>query len=1037
MSQLHGSETQFELTTIERLRLLGYTHLLGSEIESGAREVVLVPVLRTWLAARYPELPDAILDSAVERLRRPEGADTLRRNQAFHCDLLTRGFEITYEAHGARFKGATATYGDKRVEHEATGSRRTGHIYPIDWAHPERNEFHVVNQLPVSGKNDRRPDIVIYVNGLPLVVFELKNPYAEDPTVEDALNQIGHYTVDIPQLFEFNAFCVVSDGANTLHGVWSAGREWYAPWKSIDGHTVEPGKTGSMKTLVEGLFRKERLLAYIRDFIVFEVDRRGVAKKGAKYHQFFAVLRAVEKTLSAFDAGADGRIGVVWHTTGAGKSLSMAFLVGILRREPKLRNPTFVVQVDRTDLDNQLHDQFVLARHLVGDVRQAQSIDDLRELLRGEGGEVIFTTIEKFSLKREENGREITHPVLSKRDNVIVIADEAHRSQYGFLKGFARYLNEALPNAKRLGFTGTPVSFTAADTVEVFGDYVHTYDIRQSQEDGATVPIFYTPRQARLHLSRTDIDAALADLTEGYTAEELGDFDRRKTRWAALAAAAGAKDRVEAIAKDLVAHFSERTKTLAGKALVVCMTRENCVRMYSALTKLPSCPEVKIVMTGNLGIDPKAWSEAGHITTKAQRDAIKTRMVDPDDPLRIVIVCDMWLTGTDIPCLHTLYVDKPMRGHNVIQAISRVNRVFRDKPHGLIVDYIGIGDELREATDKYTRGGGKGEPAPDVEKEAWPLFLSAVESVRAALPPGKDCTGWRKLSAIAFEDLHMEVYGWLTEEDSRRDGFLEAELRLMYSYLLVKHLPQAAAFADEVIFCQRARRQVVKTLPGKQPPQGLERAVRDLVDDHVEAEGVVDIFKLAGIATPDVSIIDEKFLQTFKDRPHLNLRVKLLEKLMRDEIVLRAARNLAKAKSFRELLEATLDRYHKRIIDAAAVVRAMVEMKKEFDADERRAKALGLSDEELAFYDAVEVHCKNVYGEPFLRDLVHDVVATIKGNLKVDWTEPHRENVKAAVRAAVRRVLRKREVKTEDFEPLLAEVMKQAEALYAEWPLAA
>lgn len=977
MGKYHGSETQFEVTTIERLQLLGYTHLLGLDIERDPREVVLVPVLRKALASRYPDLPTAAIDSAVERLRLPEGADTLRRNQSFHCELLTRGFEVTYEAPRGEFK-APAVYPGRRIESEVPGARRIAHIHPIDWEHPEKNDFHVVNQLPVSGKNDRRPDIVIYVNGLPLVVFELKNPYAEDPTVEDALNQIGHYTVDIPQLFEFNALCVVSDGANSLHGIWSAGREWYAPWKSIDGQTVESGKTGSMKTLVEGLFRKDRLLAYIRDFIVFEVDKSGIAKKGAKYHQFFAVQRAVQLTLKAFDPGGDKRIGVVWHTTGAGKSLSMAFLVGILRREPKLRNPTFVAQVDRTDLDDQLHDQFVVARHLVGDVRQAESIDDLRELLGGDGGEVIFTTIEKFSLKQDKNKKKETeHPVLSLRDNIIVIADEAHRSQYGFMKGFARYLNEALPNAKRLGFTGTPVSFAAADTVEVFGDYIHTYDIRQAQEDGATVPIYYTPRQAKLHLSRADIDGALADLTGGYTAEQVGDLERRKNRWTALAAAAGAKDRVKEIAKDLLAHFLDRTKTLAGKALVVCMTRRNCVRMYDELTDLPGCPEVKIVMTGDLGEDPKAWSEAGHIATKTQRDGIKSRMVDPDDPLKIVIVCDMWLTGTDIPCLHTLYVDKPMRGHNVIQAISRVNRVFRDKPHGLIVDYIGIGDELREATDKYTRGGGQGEPAPDVEAEALPLFLAAVQAVRAALPDGSDYAGWRKLSGIVFEDLHMGVYGWLTEVDARRDAFLDAELTLTHTYLLVKHLSQASAYADEVIFCQRVRKQIAKTLPGKKAPKDLEGAVRDLLDDHVEAEGVFDIFRLAGIPTPDVSILDERFLQTFKDRPHENLRLKLLEKLIRDELTRRAARNLAKTKSFRELLEATLDRYHKRIIDAAAVVKAMAEIKKEMDADERRAKELGLSDEELAFYDSVHARCKDLYDEPFLRGLVHDVVATI------------------------------------------------------------
>ncbi|MGQ0545293.1 MAG: type I restriction enzyme endonuclease domain-containing protein [Betaproteobacteria bacterium] len=397
----------------------------------------------------------------------------------------------------------------------------------------------------------------------------------------------------------------------------------------------------------------------------------------------------------------------------------------------------------------------------------------------------------------------------------------------------------------------------------------------------------------------------------------------------------------------------------------------------------------------------------------------------------------MWLTGTDIPCLHTLYVDKPMRGHNVIQAISRVNRVFRDKPHGLIVDYIGIGDELRDATSKYAQGGGQGEPAPDVEKEAWPVFERAVAAVRDALPKGRDWAGWRQLSAIAFEDLHMEVFGWLTEEDVRRDEFLDAEMRLTHAYLLVKHLSRASPYADEVIFCQRVRRQIAKTLPGKRPPKDLAQAVRDLVDDHVEAEGVFDIFKLSGIETPDVSILDDRFLQTFRERKHENLRLKLLAKPIADELTRRAGRNPAKTRSFRELLEQTLERCHKRIIDAAAVVKAMVQIAKEMRADDKRAKELNLSEEELAFYDTVRARYKDVHDEPFLRDLVHDVVLTIKANLKVDWTEPHRENVTAAVRAAVRRVLWKRDIKAQDFDVLLAEVMRQAEALWAEWPLAA
>ncbi|MDI7269319.1 MAG: type I restriction endonuclease subunit R, partial [Myxococcota bacterium] len=707
--------------------------------------------LRDAVARINPDLPAAAVEEAVRRFARPDGVDTIRRNKAFH-EMLTHGIEIQVDLPG--------------------GKREVRHVHAIDWSNPEANDFLVVNQLRVQGprQNERRPDMIVYVNGLPLALFELKNPYHESPTTDDAINQIAHYRNEIPQVFDYNAVTVVSDGVNTLHGMWTSRPEWFAAWKSIDGRSIEPATTASTKMLLEGLFAKDRLLAYIHDFILFEVNNDTIVKKGARYHQYFAVRIAAERAIKAMTAEGDRRVGVIWHTTGSGKSLSMVFLIGILRRDPALKNPTFVVQVDRNDLDDQLHNQFVLARSLVGDVKHADTVDGLRDLLRTEGGEVIFTTIEKFRLKEGE----IEHEVLSARSNILVIADEAHRSQYGFTEGYARYLAEALPNARRLGFTGTPVSLTGADTVEVFGNVIHTYDIRQSQEDKATVPIYYAPRQVKLHLSKRDVDAALAEVGAG---RDPTDLERAKTRWAALAAAAGAKDRLAELAQDLLAHFHDRTKTLDGKALIVCMTRANCVRMFDALKAIPGCPEVKIVMTGNLGEDDPAWSAAGHLTTKNARDLIKKRMVDDADPLKLVIVCDMWLTGTDIPCLHTLYVDKPMRGHNMIQAISRVNRVFRDKPHGLIVDYIGIGDDLREATARYTAEG-SGEPAPDVEATARPLFEACLAEVRTTLPEGKAYGGWRRMGGIELEDLYALVYGTFAEDSERREAFLKAETRL-------------------------------------------------------------------------------------------------------------------------------------------------------------------------------------------------------------------------------------------------------------------
>lgn len=1018
--RLHGgNEADHERATIDRLKRLGYTHVHGTEITKAPEAVVLDDQLLANLQARYPKLPLSALEAAVKAIAHPDGVDTLRRNRFFHVEYLLRGFEWNYE--------------EKTPEGSIT---QTVHIHPIDWSEAIRNDFLVVNQLTIQNKNDRRPDIIVYVNGLPLVLFELKNPYDDGVTVEHALNQIRHYTAEIPQLFDFNAFCVLSDGSNVLHGMWTADMEWYAAWNSVDGKTTTPGKNGSMKSLIEGLFPKERLLDYIRNFIVFEDNKGKLVKKAAKYHQYFAVSKTVQRTLTAF-ATQDKRIGLVWHTTGSGKSLSMTYLVGILRRQPALQNPTFVVQVDRTDLDDQLHDQFVRARDLVGDVQHAGSVDELRKLLQTGGGGIIFTTIEKFALKRGPKGTliEAEHPVLSTRKNIIVIADEAHRSQYGFEEGYARYLAEALPNAKRLGFTGTPISFHGADTEAVFGDCIDTYDIQQSQADGATVRIYYAARQARLRLSHQDIDAALADAVQEQQIE-ASELERRKTRWAQLAAVAGAKWRVESIARDLLDHFLDRTSTLAGKAMVVCMTRDNCVRLYDALRALPGCPEIKIVMTGNLSEDPPAWSAAGHITTKTQREAIKARMIDPDDPLQMVIVCDMWLTGTDIPCLHTLYLDKPMRGHTMIQAISRVNRVFKNKPHGLIVDYIGIADELRKATKEYTNGGGTGDPAPDIEIEGVPLFMDCLEAVRAALPEGKDYAAWRKLDPVDFEDLHREVYDWLIEDEERREAFLLAEARVSAAFVLVKHLDACRVHADEVLFCQRVRNQLQRVLTGK-VVKTLDQAIRDLVDSHVESEGVIDVFKLAGIPTPDVSILNEQFLESVNDKPNQNLRLKLLEKLLHDEIKLRARRNVTKAKAFSELLADTMDRYHKRIIDAATVVQTMLDIKKDIDATGARAARLGMSEEELAFYDAVHDSYGEVYAEPVLKDIIHDVVAAIKGSLKVDWTLPHRQATKSAVKVAVKRVLKKRKVKDEHLEALTDKVIIQAAELWKDWPVAA
>lgn len=1025
-----GNEDGHEKSTLERLDALNYHYAHGSTLDRAPDDFVLVDILRGQLAQRYPELPPHALDQAIDRIANPPGPDLIHRNRAFHVGHLARGFELTYDVDGPDGP-----------------ARRTDHIHPIDFDRPEANHFLAVNQLPIAGAlNDRRPDIVIFVNGLPLVLFELKSPFKLYTTAKDAWNQIRHYASQVPGLFAFNAFCVVSDGRDVRHGVHGAGFEWFTPWRSIDGETLAPNTVAAMKALVEGLLRKDRLLAYVRDFIVFEQDKGPIVKKAARYHQFFAVRAAVARTLAAY-ADDDRRVGVIWHTTGSGKSLSMVFLVSLLQRAPALENPTVVIEVDRTSLDDQLHDQFVRAKHLVSDVQQAASTRHLRTLLRAGAGGVVFTTIQQFGLRRGPDGKpiEARHPVLSERRNIIVIADEAHRSQYGDLEGFARYMREALPNARRLGFTGTPIELTRGDTRQTFGAYIHVYDIKQSQADESTRPIYYTARQAKLHLSDADIDAALAEAVEAATGDgpalEGDALERRKGRWAALAALAGTQKRVAQIAADLLAHFTDRCKELPGKAMAVCMTRANCVALYDALTALPGCPEVKVVMTGNLAKDPPAWSDAGHITTKRQREALKLRMEDIDDPLRIVIVCDMWLTGVDIPCLHTLYIDKPMRGHSMIQAISRVNRVFRDKPHGLVVDYIGIGEALREATDYYTRGGtDHGDPAPDIEGHGAALFLEALRAIRALMPEDdRDYGGWRGWSDMELEDVRTAVAAYFVDDDDLRADFLDAEHRVNRAYLLVKGLDGCRPYADEVLFYQWTRIDLCKvdvaaTLDAGQKADG---AVRDLVDDHVGAEGVVDIFELAGLGTPDISILDDDFLQTWKDHPHENLRVKLLRRLLDDALRRRAGAGSPRARGFRERLEAAIAEYHNRMLTAAQVVQEMIDIRKATEAEKAEALALGLSVEELRFFEVVQQAYPDVWDAKALRDVIHAVVATVRRNLKVDWTRAHRADVRAAVVSAVKRTLYKQGVQRAQLDAMAAIVMAQAEQRWANWPEAA
>ena len=1012
------NEALFETATIERLKHLGYRHQTGGELERHLHIVVLTDLLRTHLQRRYAQLPIEVIEQAVQRAGTPEGVDLERRNLNFQR-MLRSGLTLHYEQ---------------------DGTEQSAHVYLVDFDQADRNDFLVVSQLSIRGggssSNTRRTDLVVYVNGLPLVVFELKSPWDEFVDTVGAYNQLRHYQADIPQLFNCNAFCIVSDGVTTLHGPHSAGFEWYAPWKSIDGAQVEPNTTGSMKTLLEGLFPKDRLLDYVRNFILHEVVNDQVTKKIAKYHQFFAVRFAVQKVLAAMQPGSDGRAGVIWHTQGSGKSLSMAFLIGILRRWPGL-NPTILVQVDRTDLDSQLFDTFVGAKDLVGDVRQAESIDELRDALRTAGGEFICSTLQKFQRRKGE----ARHDVLTERHNLLVIADEAHRTQYGVLEGFAAYLRQALPNAAFIGFTGTPIDTLEANTTQIFGDYIHTYDMQQARDDNAVVGLYYEARHIPLDLGNEHVDATLDEIAAQQDAGiDPTTLEHTKKRYSAVERAAGATARVGQLAKDLLEHFTTRQQALNGKAMLVCMTRANCVRLYDALTALPGCPEVKIVMTGNLAEDPPAWSAAGHITTKAKREAIKERFVAADDPLKMVIVCDMWLTGFDAPCANTLYVDKPMKGHTLMQAIARVNRIFQDKPGGLIVDYIGISEQLKAAARKYTSGGGHGELTEELRERAVELFMIHLGAVRAHLPAGQPYASWRELDLINLDDLMSLCYGTLAANEALRTAFLDDEYKLSKAFALVSHLPTCRQHLDEVALYQLIRKQVKKLdAQTKQRLESLDRAVQDLVDESIVAREVIDIFAVAGLEKPDLSILDDAFLAGFSERLQSDLQLRLLARLLEDDITRRRRQNVAQARSFKEMLDAALTRYNNGAIQAADVIRVMIEIRKQQEANEHRKAALEFSDDELAFYDVI------VQGAPqglptddaWLAELVRDVVKALRNNLKVDWTRSHRSDVYASVQSAVSRVLRRRRISGEQFEFLLRRLMNQAEERYSDWPMAA
>ena len=1046
MSDIGVTESTVEDAALAWLKSLGWNIAHGPNIApdtTGAEradygQVLLVQRVRNALARLNSDLSAETLDDAFRRLVHSEGPTLEACNRAFH-HMIVGGITVEYRASDGAVRGAQASV--------------------LDFEDPDNNDWLAVNQFTVvENKHERRPDIVLFVNGLPLGVIELKNPTDEDATIWTAWQQIQTYKAEISSLFAMNAALMVSDGMEARIGTLTAGREWFKPWRTITDETLADPHMTELQVMLEGICVHKRFLTLVRDFVVFEDDGSGsLVKKMAGYHQFHAVEVAVAETLRAAElsqtaekleeeairhepgrkaggAPGDRRIGVIWHTQGSGKSLSMAFYAGRIIREPSMANPTIVVLTDRNDLDDQLFGTFSRCQDLLRQPpAQAASRADLRAKLAVDSGGVVFTTIQKFF--PEEKGD--THPALSQRRNIVVIADEAHRSQYDFIDGYARHMRDALPNASFVGFTGTPIELRDANTRAVFGDYISIYDIQRAVEDEATVPIYYESRLAKLDIDesvRPTIDPEFEEATEG---EEVERKEKLKTRWAQLEAIVGAEKRLRLVAQDIVAHFEQRLEALDGKAMVVCMSRRICVTLYRELVRLrpdwhhedDDKGNLKVVMTGAAS-DPPDWQPL--IRNKTRREALAKRFRNVDDPLRMVLVRDMWLTGFDAPSLHTMYADKPMRGHGLMQAIARVNRVFKDKPGGLVVDYLGLAHELKRALATYTESGGTGKTALDQE-EAVAVMLEKYE-ICCGLFHGFDRAKWiigtsqERLSLLPGAQEHI-----LAQENGK-DRCVQSVRELSQAFALAVPHEDAIRIRDDVAFFQAVQSVLAKRASADaRPEEELDHAVRQIISRAVASEGVIDIFAAAGLEKPDISILSEEFLAEVRGMPQHNLAVELLQKLLKGEVATRQRKNVVQARSFAQMLEQTLHRYQNRAVEAAQVIEELIQIARELREAAARGEKLGLSEDELAFYDALETNdsAVQVLGDETLRAIARELVETVRGNLTIDWTL--RENVRANLRRLVKRTLRRHGYPPDKQEQATRTVLEQAEVLSADW----
>lgn len=1047
------TEDQLEQEVLGWLAEIGYTPINGYDIapDGPAAEradyvqPLLLERLKAAIARLNPHIPLVARDDAVAQLKELGIPALMSANRRFH-NLLLSGVPVQYQKDGE-------TRGD--------------FVKLLDWQNaPGSNEFLAVKQYTLKGpKHSRRPDIILFINGLPLVLIELKNSADVNADIWKAFDQIQTYKEQIPDVFQYNEILVISDGSEARMGSLSANAERFMQWRTIDGVNLDPlGQFNELETMLRGVFAPEYLLDYLRFFVLFEDDgtfanQMGGVKKIAGYHQFHAVRSAIQQVVAAsrqdVQAKQKGKGGVVWHTQGSGKSITMTCFAARVMREAAMENPTIVVITDRNDLDGQLFGVFSLAQDLLREQPvQVDTRQDLREKLsnRPSGG-IVFATIQKFAPGADED----KFPVLSTRHNIVVIADEAHRTQYGFeakLKertrpslaaepaakynvyqvGYAQHLRDALPNATFVAFTGTPVSSEDRDTRAVFGDYIHIYDMQQAKEDGATVAIYYESRLAKLSLKQDQLPQIDDEVDELSEDEEEGQQDKLKSKWAALERIVGAAPRIKQVAQDLVQHFEERNKAQQGKAMVVAMSREICVHLYNEIVELrpewhdedPEKGGIKVIMTGSAS--DKALLRP-HIHPKQVKKRLEKRFKDPADPLQLVIVRDMWLTGFDAPCVHTLYVDKPMKGHNLMQAIARVNRVFKDKQGGLVVDYIGIANELKAALKEYTASKGRGKPTVDAA-EAWAVLEEKLDVLRGMLH-GFDYSDF----AVSSHKLIAGAANHILGIKDGKKRFADTALAMSKAFSLCCTLDEAKAVREEVAFLQAIKVMLTKRdiSAKRRSDEEKEHAIRQIIGNAIVSDEVVDIFDAVGLEKPNIGLLDDEFLDEVRNLPEKNLAVELLERLLEGEIKTRFASNVIQQKKFSELLNNVVTRYQNRSIETAQVMEELVEMAKKFREAAKRGDDLGLTEDEIKFYDALANNEAAVLqlGDETLKKIAHELTDNLRKNISIDWSK--RESVRASLRLMVKRILRKYKYPPDMADDAVQLVLQQAEALGEEW----